>query len=171
MAENFAFELIVSGEFLALVYLAVQADKPSDESAAGVTVRRLVVVDELALVPGSEDAPEFRLEVGFGLRVGLLAGQRAIEVVDRAEVVAVLAGDDGQLVVCMARVGVDVGGEVVVALCGAPVALLVLVDELRLAVARQVAEVDEGLVTGVKNLGPMGGRDTGIRACLGSWRD
>jgi hypothetical protein len=170
MAENFAFELIVGGEFFALVYLAVQANEPGDESAAGVTVRRLVVVDELALVPGSEDAPEFRLEVGFGLRVGLLAGQRAIEVVDRAEVVAVLAGDDGQLVVCMARVGVDVGGEVVVAFGGAPVALLVLVDELRLAVAGQVAEVDEGLVAGVENLGPVGGRNTGIGGCLGSWR-
>ena len=169
MAENFAFELVVGGKFLALVDLAVQANEPGDESAASIAVGGLVVVDELALVPGSKNAPKFGLEVGLGLWVRLLAGQGAVEMVDGAEVIAVLAGNDSQLVVGMTRVGVDVGGEIVVAFCGAPIALLVLVDELGLAVAGQVAEVDEGLVARVEDLSSEGERNAGVRSRLGSW--
>jgi len=45
----------------------------------------------LALVPGGDDALELGLEIGLGLGVGQLACERAVEVVDGAEVVAVFA--------------------------------------------------------------------------------
>ena len=69
----------------------------------------------------------------------------------------------------VARVGVDFGSEVVVALGGAPVALLVFVDKLCLAVAGEIAEVDQGLVAGLEDVVPEGGGDARARRRLGCW--
>jgi hypothetical protein len=65
-----------------------------------------VGVDQLALFPSNQYAFELGLQVALCLGVGLLAGKRAVEMVHGAEVVAILARDDGELVVRMAGVGV-----------------------------------------------------------------
>jgi len=111
-----------------------------------------MVVDELTLLPRRNDAFELGLEVCLGLRVRVFAGQRAVQMIDGAEVVAVLARDDGELILRMARVGVQLGSQAVVSLGGAPVALLVLVDQLGLAVAGEVTEVDQRLVAGEEDM-------------------
>jgi len=60
MTEDFVFQLVMLGELLALVALAVQPDKPSNEcSSCGGAVRGLVVVDQLALGPGRDDLLKF----------------------------------------------------------------------------------------------------------------
>jgi hypothetical protein len=67
-------------------------------------------------------------------------------VVYAAEVVAVLTRNYGKLVLRMSGVWVDLRSQIVVSLRGAPVALLVLLDEFGFAVAGEIAELDERLV-------------------------
>ena len=68
--------------------------------------------------------------------------------------VAVFARDNGKLIVCMSRVGVYLSGEVVVAFGGAPVALLVLINEFGFAVAGEITKVDQCLVAGLEDVDP-----------------
>lgn len=105
-----------------------------------------MVVDQLALLPRSNDALKLGFKVALRLGIRQFAGERAVKVVDRAEVVAVFARDDCQLVVRMARVWVQFGSKAIVSLCRSPIAFLVLFDQLSFAVAGQVAEVDQRLV-------------------------
>jgi hypothetical protein len=103
VTQHLPFQLIVRSKVLALVNPAMQSDEPGNESASCVvTVGRLVVVDQLTLLPRRNDALELGLEVCLGLWVRVFAGQRAVQVVDGAEVVAVFARDDGELVLGMA---------------------------------------------------------------------
>jgi hypothetical protein len=51
----------------------------------------------------------------------------------------------------VSRVGVDIVSKIVVAFCRAPIALLVLVDKLSFAIAREVTEVNQGLVAGLED--------------------
>jgi hypothetical protein len=90
-------------------------------------------------------------------------------VVNGAEMVAVFARDNGQLVVRVSRFWVQFGGKTIVSLGRAPVALLVLLDELGFTVAGKVAEVNQGLVAGVEDLVVEEGRDALARGCLGGW--
>jgi hypothetical protein len=69
-------------------------------------------------------------------------------VIDSAEVVAILARDDGKLVVRMPRVRVQFCSKPVVALCGPPIALFVLLRDDGFAVTGQVTKVYERLVAG-----------------------
>lgn len=73
MAEHFALQLVVCGKLLALVQLAVQPDKPRDQSTTRISLGVFVVVDKLAIIPCSNDALKFGGQVGFGLRVRLFA--------------------------------------------------------------------------------------------------
>ena len=52
----------------------------------------------------------------------------------------------------VARVGVYLGGEVVVTFGRSPIALLVLVDEFGFAVTGEITEVDQGLVAGLEDI-------------------
>jgi hypothetical protein len=63
-------------------------------------------------------------------------------VVYGAEVVAVFTRNNSKLIVRMARVGVYLGGKVVVAFGRPPIALLVLVDEFGFAVTGEITKVD-----------------------------
>jgi hypothetical protein len=56
-------------------------------------------------------------------------------VVDGTEVVAIFTRDDSKLVLRMARIWIQLGRQTIVSLCGAPIALLVFLDQLSLAVA------------------------------------
>ena len=60
-------------------------------------------------------------------------------------------------------------GEVVVAFRRTPIALLVLVDKLGFAIARQITEVDQGLVAGVEDDALEGRGYARARRDLGSW--
>lgn len=130
----------MSGKLLTLVDSAMQPNEPGNQSAPGsAAVGGLVIVNQLTLIPSRNNPFEFELEVCLGLWVGQFACQGAVEVINGAEVVAILARNDGELVVRMSRVWVDFGGQTIVSFGRAPVALLVLVDELCLTIAGEVA--------------------------------
>jgi hypothetical protein len=128
-----------------------------------------VVVDQLPFFPSSYNALELGLEIALRLRVWQFTTKRAIEVVYGAEMVAILARDDGKLVVRVSRVWVQLGGKTIVSLGRAPVALLVLLDELGFAVAGQITEVNQGLMARLQDLVIEEGGDALARGCLGGW--
>jgi hypothetical protein len=101
-----------------------------------------VIVDQLPFFPRSYYALELGLKIALRLRVRQFAAKGAVKVVYGAEVVAILARDDGELVVRVARVWVQLSGKAIVSFRRAPVALLVFLDELSFAVAGEVTEVD-----------------------------
>jgi hypothetical protein len=127
-----------------------------------------VIVDQLALFPGSYYALKLGLEIALCLGVRQLACKRAVEVIYGAEVVTVLARDDGELIVGMSRVWVQFSGKTIVSLCRTPVAFLVLLDELRFAIAGEITEVNQRLVARLENLVVQQRRDALARRCLGS---
>jgi len=82
-------------------------------------------------------------------------------------VVSILPRNDGQLIVGLSGVRVYLGGEAIVPLRGSPIA--VLLDEFGFAVAGEVAELDQRLVAGCKDLVLQGGGDALAQGRLGSW--
>lgn len=69
-----------------------------------------------------------------------------------AEMVAVFACYYGELVRGMPRVWVDLGGQIIISLGGAPIAFLVLLNELGFAVTGEVAKLDKRLVAREEDL-------------------
>jgi hypothetical protein len=170
VAEHFAFKLIVSSKLLSLVYSTMKSHEPGNEGTPSiVAVRRLMVIDQLTFFPGGDYALELGLKVALCLRVRQLTGQRTVEVVYGAEVVAIFARDDGELVVGMARVGVQFSGQAIVSLCGAPVALLVLLYKLGFAVTGKITEVNQSLVARLQDLIVEGSRDALAWRRFGCW--
>lgn len=125
-----------------------------------------MVVDQLSLVPRTDDALELQLQIALRLRVWLLTSQRAVEVVHGAEVVTVLARDDSELVVRMAGIWVEFIGELVEAHRWAPFALLRLLC-LHRAITRKITEMDQDLVTGDEDLFVESGGYARAPRCLG----
>jgi hypothetical protein len=125
-----------------------------------------VVVDQLALGPSGQDLLELKFKVLFREGMRLLACKGTVEVVRRTEMVAILTGDDSELVVRLAGDGVDLGGQIIVPLRWSPIA--VLLDELGFAIAGQVAKLDERLVAGQQHLLVQVGGDVLAGGCFGS---
>lgn len=67
--------------------------------------------------------------------------------------ITVFARDNRQLVLRVARVGIYFGGQTIISFGGSPIALLVFLDELGLAVAGKITELDQSLVTREEDLG------------------
>lgn len=82
--------------------------------------------------------------------------------VDGAEVMPLLEGEDGQLMVAPARVRADGASEAVEADSRAEI--LLLVEEITCAVATEIAEIDESLVAGPEGQLVQGRRDGSIMA-------
>ena len=72
--------------------------------------------------------------------------------VHATEVITVLARNYGELIRCVSRVWVNLSRQIVISLGGAPIALFVLIDEFGLAVAGEIAELDECLVAREEDL-------------------
>jgi hypothetical protein len=125
-----------------------------------------VVVNQLALGPSGQDFLELKFKVLFREGVRLLACKGTVEVVRRTEMVAILTGDDSELVVRLAGDGVDLGGQIIVPLRWSPIA--VLLDELGFAITGQVAKLDERLVAGQQHLLVQVGGDVLAGGCFGS---
>lgn len=107
MAEHFALQLIMRSELLAFVDLAVESDEPRDQCASSIcSIRGLLVVNQLALFPSDYYALELGLKVALRRWIGQLASKRTVQVINGAEVVAILARDDGKLVMGVSGVGV-----------------------------------------------------------------
>ncbi len=84
-----------------------------------------------------------------------------------AEVIAILASDYCELIRRMTRIWIYLCGKVIVTFGGAPVAVLVLLNEFGFAVAGQVAELDKGLVARDEDLGLQGRGNALTRGRLG----